>query len=115
MWKERYRCAVTLSVDFDAETLWSGTFKLTTPIELGALPGDGATLSETAQGELTLHGVTRPISIDLKAARSGGMITITGSMTITFADFNIQKPTSFVVLSVDDHGVMELQLHFVHA
>jgi peptidoglycan-N-acetylglucosamine deacetylase len=30
-WKERSRCAVTLSVDFDAETLWSGTFKLTTP------------------------------------------------------------------------------------
>ena len=93
----------------------TATFKLTTPIELGALPGDGATLSETAKGELTLHGVTRPISIDLKATRSGGMITITGSMTILFADFNIQKPTSFVVLSVDDHGVMELQLHFVHA
>ena len=28
LWKGRYRCAVTLSVDFDAETLWSGTFKL---------------------------------------------------------------------------------------
>jgi hypothetical protein len=62
-----------------------------------------------------LHGVTRPISIDLKASRDGGMITITGSMNITFADFNIQKLTSFIVLSVDDHGVMELQLHFVHA
>ena len=31
MWRERYRCAVTLSVDFDAETLWSGTFNLRTP------------------------------------------------------------------------------------
>jgi len=31
MWKGRYRCAVTLSVDFDAETLWSGTLKLMTP------------------------------------------------------------------------------------
>src|SRR5712691_8064443 len=31
MWHDRYRCAVTLSVDFDAETLWSGTFRLTTP------------------------------------------------------------------------------------
>jgi len=54
-------------------------------------------------------------SIDLKATRQGGMITITGSMPIVFADFNIQKPVSFIVLSVDDHGVMELQLHFVHA
>jgi peptidoglycan/xylan/chitin deacetylase (PgdA/CDA1 family) len=34
VWKGRYRCAVTLSVDFDAESLWSGTFKLTTPSPL---------------------------------------------------------------------------------
>jgi peptidoglycan-N-acetylglucosamine deacetylase len=34
VWHDRYRCAVTLSVDFDAETLWSGTFKLNTPSPL---------------------------------------------------------------------------------
>jgi peptidoglycan-N-acetylglucosamine deacetylase len=34
MWKGCYRCAATLSVDFDAESLWSGTFKLTTPSPL---------------------------------------------------------------------------------
>jgi hypothetical protein len=39
----------------------------------------------------------------------------TWKVPIVFADFNIQKPTSFIVLSIDDHGVMELQLHFVHA
>ena len=33
-WNGRYRCAVTISVDFDAESLWSGTFKLTTPSPL---------------------------------------------------------------------------------
>ena len=34
MWTGGYQCAVTLSVDFDAESLWSGTFKLTTPSPL---------------------------------------------------------------------------------
>jgi peptidoglycan-N-acetylglucosamine deacetylase len=34
MWKGRYQCAVTLSVDFDAESLWSGTFGLMTPSPL---------------------------------------------------------------------------------
>jgi peptidoglycan/xylan/chitin deacetylase (PgdA/CDA1 family) len=34
LWKGQYRCAATISVDFDAETLWSGTFKLTTPSPL---------------------------------------------------------------------------------
>jgi peptidoglycan/xylan/chitin deacetylase (PgdA/CDA1 family) len=31
MWLDRYRCAATISVDFDAETLWTGTFGLNTP------------------------------------------------------------------------------------
>ena len=31
MWLDRYRCAATISVDFDAETLWTGTFNLKTP------------------------------------------------------------------------------------
>jgi peptidoglycan/xylan/chitin deacetylase (PgdA/CDA1 family) len=34
LWKDRYRCAATISVDFDAESLWSGTFELTTPSPL---------------------------------------------------------------------------------
>jgi peptidoglycan/xylan/chitin deacetylase (PgdA/CDA1 family) len=34
VWKGRYRCAATLSVDFDAETLWCGTFRLNTPSPL---------------------------------------------------------------------------------
>jgi polyisoprenoid-binding protein YceI len=93
----------------------TATFTLTEPIELGSLPEDGATLDATAKGNLTLHGVTKAVTIPLKATRQGGMITITGSLNITFADYNMEKPTSFVVLSVDDHGVMELQLHFVHA
>src|SRR5205814_759046 len=78
----------------------NATFKLTQPIRLGALPKDGPTLHATAVGELTLHGVTKSVRIDLSATRSGGMITITGSLPITFSDFNIQKPTSFIVLSV---------------
>jgi polyisoprenoid-binding protein YceI len=99
----------------ETDTFGYATFKLTQPIELGSLPSDGATLSKTATGDLTLHGVTRTVSIALKATRHGGVMTVTGSMTISFADYQIQKPTSFAVLSVDDHGTMEFQLHFVHA
>jgi polyisoprenoid-binding protein YceI len=99
----------------ETSTYPNASFKLTKPIDLGALPADGQTLSAMASGDLTLHGVTKPVTIALSATRQGGMMTVTGSMTITFADFNIEKPSSFVVLSVEDHGVMELQLHFVHA
>jgi hypothetical protein len=34
LWKGRYRCAATISVDFDTGSLWSGTFELTTPSPL---------------------------------------------------------------------------------
>jgi peptidoglycan-N-acetylglucosamine deacetylase len=34
MWVGQHRCAATISVDFDAESLWSGTFKLDTPSPL---------------------------------------------------------------------------------
>ena len=40
------------------------------------------------------------------------VVTVTGGVDITFADYDIEQPTSFVVLSIEDHGTMELQLHF---
>jgi polyisoprenoid-binding protein YceI len=88
------------------------TFHLTTPIDLGSLPADGATISADAIGDLTLHGVTRQVTVPIQARLSGDVVTVTGSLEIAFADYNIEKPTSFLVLSIEDHGVMELQLHF---
>ena len=46
---------------------------------------------------------------------SGSTIVVTGSLPIAFADYSIGKPESFKVLSIDDHGTMELQLFFSHA
>lgn len=34
------------------------------------------------------------------------------SIDIVFSDDGISQPTSFLVLSIEDHGIMELQLHF---
>jgi len=42
------------------------TFHLTNPIELDAEPADGETMSATATGELTLHGVTKTVQIPIK-------------------------------------------------
>jgi polyisoprenoid-binding protein YceI len=88
------------------------TFKLTQPLDLGAVPVDGATFDVNAIGELTLHGVTRAVRVPLHAVLDGDVVTVTGSIDIRFADYQIEKPTSFVVLSIEDHGTMELQLHF---
>jgi polyisoprenoid-binding protein YceI len=93
----------------------TATFKLTAPIQLTAVPADCAVISATATGDLTLHGVTKSVQVALQAVRSGAVVTVTGSTNIVFADFGFQGPSSFAVLSVEDHGVMEFQLHFRHA
>jgi polyisoprenoid-binding protein YceI len=88
------------------------TFKLTQPVDLGSVPADGAAFDVNATGELTLHGVTKTVVVPLHAVLSGDVVTITGSIEIAFAEYSIEKPTSFAVLSIEDHGTMELQLHF---
>jgi polyisoprenoid-binding protein YceI len=88
------------------------TFKLMAPVELGTLPTDGQTITATATGELTLHGVARTVEVPIEARLSGDVVTVAGSIAIQFADYGIERPTSFVVLSIEDHGVMEFQLHF---
>jgi polyisoprenoid-binding protein YceI len=90
----------------------TANFVLTQPIVLDGVPAEGESVSATALGDLTLHGVTRPVSIDLQGQRSNGYVVVAGSMEIRFADFGIAPPTALSVLSVEDRGIMELQLVF---
>jgi len=97
------------------DTFPTATFRTSRATDLGTLPADGTTVGVNATGALTLHGVTRTVTIALQAVRQGGLIAVTGSLPILFSDYSIQKPNSFSVLSVDDHGTMELHLLFTHA
>jgi polyisoprenoid-binding protein YceI len=92
----------------------TATFKLTTPISVGAIPADGQTIDATARGELTLHGVTKTVDVPIQARLSGDVVTVSGSIDIQFADYSIDRPTSFLVLSIEEQGTMELQLRFRH-
>jgi polyisoprenoid-binding protein YceI len=90
----------------------NATFKLTAPIDFGSVPADGQSITTTATGDFTLHGVTKSVQVQLSAKRSSDVIVVTGSLPIAFADYHISKPQGFVVLSIDDHGTMEFQLLF---
>ena len=86
------------------------TFVLTQPIELDSVPAEGEDIDLTATGDLTLHGVTNRVEIPLRARLDGDVIVVVGSLPIQFADYDIAQPQSMMVLSVEDHGVMELRL-----
>ena len=90
----------------------TATFTLTEPIRFGSVPSGGETVKVDATGTLTLHGVSRDVTIPLDAKFVNDVIVVTGLLDIQFADYGIQKPTSFRVLSIEDRGVMEMQLFF---
>jgi polyisoprenoid-binding protein YceI len=92
----------------------TATFVLTEPIELGALPAEGEPVSITAVGDLTLHGVTKNVSIPLGAVRSGDIIGVAGSLTFTWADFGMEQPSSMKVVSLANDVTMELQVFLRH-
>jgi polyisoprenoid-binding protein YceI len=94
----------------ETDTYPTATFTLTEPIDLGSVPVDGQVVTATATGDLTLHGVSRSVAIPIEARLSGDVVTVTGSTEILFSEYGISQPQSFVVLSVDDSGVMEFQL-----
>jgi polyisoprenoid-binding protein YceI len=99
----------------ETRTYPTATFTLTEPIELGEIPPDGQTISVSATGDLTLHGVTNAVVIPLQAQINDGVITVVGSLEIVFADYGMTPPSSMMVLGIDDHGVMEFQIHFSRA
>jgi polyisoprenoid-binding protein YceI len=112
---DRGRDGQLRSQAIETDTYPTAVFKTTAPIDLGSLPAEGQVVHVTATGTITLHGVTRTVQIPLNAERQGGIIAVTGSLDIVFADYNIDRPTSFAVLSVDDHGTMELHILFTHS
>ena len=97
------------------DTFTTAMFKTIQPINLGTLPAEGTIVKVDATGALTLHGVTKTVTISLQALRHGGVIAVSGALPILFSDWSVQRPTSFAVLSVDDHGIMELHLLFTHS
>lgn len=91
------------------------SFRLTEPIELGAIPTVGAPLSVTARGELTLHGVTRAVAVPVQAQRTDTQIVVVGSLPVFLPDYDIEAPTGLRVLSIDDNAEMEFQLFFARS
>jgi polyisoprenoid-binding protein YceI len=94
----------------ETERFPKATFMLTQPIELGSIPADGEQIKVDATGDLTLHGVTKTVTIPLEAQRKGDVIVVIGSLEIPFADYSISQPRAASVLSVEDKGTFEVQL-----
>jgi polyisoprenoid-binding protein YceI len=94
----------------DTSSFPTATFKLSQPIDLTSTTGR---VSVKATGDLTAHGVTKAATADLQAERSGNTIRVSGSIPVTFADWNIPNP-GFGPVTTEDHGLVEFLVVLGH-
>jgi polyisoprenoid-binding protein YceI len=94
----------------ETDTFTTAGFELTEPVALPAEAAAGEQLTFSAPGELTLHGVTKPVTIELQADLREGLIAVVGSTPIVLADYEIEAPEGGFVVSVADEGSLEFQL-----
>ena len=88
----------------------TATFELTEPVDVPTGLAGGEPISIEANGTLTLHGVTRAVTIPIEAELANGVLVVVGAIPILFADYDIAQPRSPILVSIEDNGVMELQL-----
>jgi len=80
-------------------------------VDVSAIAVGGEAMSFPVAGELTVKGVTQPVTFLIEAnVRDDGFGIITGSTGIVWQDFGITPPSAPVVVSVADEGIVEFQL-----
>jgi polyisoprenoid-binding protein YceI len=95
----------------DVANFPTANFRTTEPIDFGTIPADGQQVTATANGELTLKGVTQAVTVEITAQASGTGIGVLGNIPITFTDYGIDNPSNPGV-SLEDEGVVEFVLVF---
>lgn len=93
------------NVALETEQFPTATFTLTEPVD-AAVPADGEVATVEATGDLTVHGVTRAVTVELQAALSGDGVQVAGSIPVTFSDYGVEAP-SLGFVEVEDTGTVE--------
>lgn len=90
----------------------TGTLKLTGPIVLAPVPAAGVVKTYHAQGDLTLHGHTRPVSFTLSAERTSSGLEVSGAIPIVFAEYDIGNPSFGSFVTTGKSGTLEFLVRF---
>ncbi len=101
------------SQGLQTDTFPTATFKLTVPVEVPAAALTGAATDVSLTGDLTLHGVTKSVTIPAKAQLVNGTIHVAGSITFPLSDYSIVAPNiGGVIVSIADNGTLEFLVNF---
>jgi polyisoprenoid-binding protein YceI len=56
-------------------------------------------------GELTFHGITRPLEMEMKKTSMNGKERFVGTFTLKLSDFNVDRPSLLFVSVADEFRV----------
>ena len=87
------------------------SFVLDKPVDLPQT--DGSQIAVQAIGQLTVNGISKAVVFELEAKAVARSIVVVGQAEVTFADYDVAVPSASIVVSAEDHGLVEFQLLFV--
>ena len=86
------------------------TFAAAGPIAIPQDAVDGKTVTVQADGDMTLHGATKKVTIPLQVQRSGNQVRIVGNYDFSWADFGMTAPSVQPFVSVTGNPKLEFDL-----
>ncbi|MBI3746318.1 MAG: YceI family protein [Chloroflexi bacterium] len=98
------------SIGLESARYPTSTFTLTTPLDVPASGLGGAAVDVALAGDLTIHGVTKSVTIAGQARLNGDRIQIAASLTFPFSDFGMTPPSIGGFVSVQDTATLEVLL-----
>jgi polyisoprenoid-binding protein YceI len=93
----------------------TATFVAPEPVFVPAAALAGSETKMDLEGDLTIHGVTRRVTIPVQAKVVGDEIEVVGSLMFPMSDFSIQPPSIPPIVQVEPEGTMEFKVRLTKA
>lgn len=103
------------SMGLQSDQYPTATFLLSSPVALPADAANGQAFTVSATGQLTIHGVTKTVTIPIQARLSGSQVQLAGSITFPFSEFGMTPPSIGGFVSVQDNATMEFAINLTQA
>lgn len=91
----------------------TGTFVLVTPVYLPSAAAVARGTAIALVGNLTLHGVTRRVTVSARMIGSSSKFTVTGALPVRLTDYGIPLVTAGGLTRADDRATIDFRVVFV--
>jgi polyisoprenoid-binding protein YceI len=98
------------TVGLESDRFPTAAFVLVEAIEVPSGAISGETVAVTLGGDLTIHGVTKRVSIPAEARLNGDRIEVLGALAFPFSDFGMTPPDIAGFVEVGDDATLEVLL-----